>query len=70
MYIDYHKKVDPLEVPTDHWIKVQAIKSRGIYLAKRTIGDGIVLQDIDGSERRVSLRTFGKLYRRPYPDRK
>jgi hypothetical protein len=57
--------MDPLEVPTDDWIKVEAIKTGGIYIAKRTMGSGIIVQDIDGNERRITLRTFGKLYKRP-----
>lgn len=65
MYTSYHKKMDPLEVPTDCFVKVQAIKSGAIYLAKRCMGGTIIIRDIDGHERRTTIRAFGKLYRKP-----
>ena len=65
MYIGYHKKMDPLDVPTDCFVKVQAIKSGALYLAKRCSGGTIIIRDVEGNERRTTIRAFGKLYRKP-----
>ncbi len=69
VFINYHKKMDPLEVPTDAFVKVQALKTGGLFLARRVAGGRIIIRIEDtGEERLISLRTFGKLYRKP--DRK
>lgn len=64
MFMGYNIKMDPLEVPTDTFMRVKALKTGGSFLARRIGGGKILTRNEDGEERTISNETFGKLYRK------
>lgn len=70
MFTRYHTKhlnaMDPLEVPTDKWIRVVPYRTPGAKRwAKRHPNRPVIMVKGGGPMHDVSYEVFGRVYRRP-----